>query len=310
MSSVTAQGPSGTLSSNTPVGGLQNSRIPGGRHSCTSVSHSSLGFFRSQSICNPITLTYPHPSNNHLPRGPDSIKVSYPKVSTLSWPHCIKSRPIPRRRNSGWTPILFTPNEYHQLSFNPPFPSSKQHTCMRPLEPVLSRTQELSRDVGGVLGALRAGGVPGARDGTRAIGEGVWVVENPFTTTYDLAGWFFDGVDVVRTGGLFVFSPLEVCVCGFIFGTVFCRMAVDGVEDDKCGSRGRMRLIGMFIVDIVKWEAQLVWMEVGSPENVVQACKFVFCGDFSNLEIRGCHGWGFYRGRKRRGEEAYLQLFL
>lgn len=107
-----------------------------------------------------------------------------------------------------------------------------------------------------------------------------------------------------------MFGPLEVCVCGFIFGTVFCRMAVDGVEDDKCGSRGRMRLIGMFIVDIVKWEAQLVWMEVGSPENVVQACKFVFCGDFSNLEIRGCHGWGFYRGRKRRGEEAYLQVYL
>lgn len=60
-------------------------------------------------------------------------------------------------------------------------------------------------------------------------------------------------------------------------------MAVDGVEDDKCGSRGRTRLIGVFIVDIVKWDTQLVWMEVGSPEDVVQTGKFVFCGDFSNL---------------------------
>lgn len=86
-------------------------------------------------------------------------------------------------------------------------------------------------------------------------------------------------------------------------------MAVDGVEDDKCGSRGRTRLIGVFIVDIVKWDTQLVWMEVGSPEDVVQAGKFVFCGDFLNFEIRGCHGWGFY-GRKRRGEEVYLQVNL
>lgn len=86
--------------------------------------------------------------------------------------------------------------------------------------------------------------------------------------------------------------------------------AVWPLTDEKCGSRGRTRLIGVFIVDIVKWEAQLVWMEVGSPQNVVQAGKFVFCGDFSNFEIRGCHGWGFYGGRKRRGEEVYLQVNL
>ena len=42
-------------------------------------------------------------------------------------------------------------------------------------------------------------------------------------------------------------------------------------------------------------------MEVGSPEDIVQARKFIFCGDFSNFKIHGCHGWGFYGGRKRRG---------
>lgn len=66
-----------------------------------------------------------------------------------------------------------------------------------------------------------------------------------------------------------MFGPLEVGIGGFVFGTVFCRMAVDSVEDGKCGSRGRVRLIRVFIVDIVKWDTQLVWMEIGSPEDVV-----------------------------------------